>query len=190
MAKIGLKYFRYSILTENQDGTHSYNGAKTPGKAISCSVSVTSNSAKLRADDEDAEVCTDFSGGSVSAGIDRDDLQTQADLLGHTLTNGKLVRNANDAAPYVGWARIITLLRDGVKKYKTEILYKVKFAEPNQEDQTKQESIAFNTSSLEGQLGTLANGDWSDAKIWDNYDDAMEYITDTFAAPAVSGGGT
>jgi phi13 family phage major tail protein len=190
MAKIGLKNFRYAILTENQNGTHTYGGAKIPGKAISCSVSITSNSAKLRADDEDAEVCTDFSGGSVSVGIDRDDLQTQADLLGHTLTNGNLVRNANDAAPYVGFGRVITLLRDGVKKYKTEILYKVKFAEPNQEEQTKQESVSFNTSTLEGQIGTLANGDWSDAQIWDDFDDAMEHITDTFAAPASSGTGT
>lgn len=51
MAKIGLTNFRYGILTEAQDGTPSYGGAKTPGAAVSCNVEVTNNDAKLYAND-------------------------------------------------------------------------------------------------------------------------------------------
>lgn len=188
MAKIGLKYFKFSVLTENQDGTHSYAGAQSPGKAISCSVQVNNNTAKLRADDEDAEVDSSFSGGTVSLGVDRDDLSTQSTLLGHTLSDGVMTRNANDTAPYVGVGRIISLLRDGAKKYKTEILYKVKFGEPNQEDNTKQETVSFGTSTLEGQIGTLANGDWSDTKIHDTLSAAQTYIDTAFAAPTTNSG--
>ena len=55
MAKIGLKNFRYSVLTEASDGTPSYAGAKTPAKAVSCSVSISNNEAELYADDGLAE---------------------------------------------------------------------------------------------------------------------------------------
>ena len=51
MAKIGLNNFRYGILTEASDGTPSYGAAKTPGKAISCKVSITNNDATLYGDD-------------------------------------------------------------------------------------------------------------------------------------------
>lgn len=51
MAKIGLNNFRYGLLTENPDGTASYAGTHKPAKAVSCSVSITSNSATLYADD-------------------------------------------------------------------------------------------------------------------------------------------
>ena len=47
MAKIGLSNFRYSILTESADGTPSYDGAKTPGKAISCNVEISNISSTL-----------------------------------------------------------------------------------------------------------------------------------------------
>ena len=56
MAKIGLNNFRYAILTEASDGTPTYDGAKKPAKAISCSVSITNNDAKLFADDALAEI--------------------------------------------------------------------------------------------------------------------------------------
>lgn len=189
MAKIGLKNFRYSVLTENQDGTHSYAGASIPGKAVSCSVSLNTNVAKLRADDTDAEVDATVTGGTVSMGVDRDDLTTQADILGHTLSDGLLVRKDSDVAPYVGVGRIITLLRDGAKKFKTEVIYKVKFAEPNQEDQTKQETTAFGTTTYEGQIGFLADGSWSETKIHDTFSAANTYLATVFAAPS-SGTGT
>ena len=112
MAKIGLNNFRYAVLTEASDGTPSYDGAKTPAKAISCSVSITSNSQSLYADDAIAETDTSFQSGTVSIGIDDEDQATLATLLGHTVeSGGNMVRNANDVAPYVGFGRIIQRVR-------------------------------------------------------------------------------
>lgn len=184
MAKIGLNNFRYSVLTEAADGTPSYAGAVKPAKAVSCSVSVDNNDAKLFADDALAESDTSFAGGSVTMGIDEDDLTTMAALLGHTISEGEMVRNAEDVAPYVGLGRVVTKMVNGAYKYKVEILYKVKFAEPSQENNTKGESIEFGTTEIEGTVNALANGDWSKAKQFDTKEAAIEYLEAAFAKKA------
>ena len=181
MAKIGLKNFFYGLLTEAPDGTPTYGVAKKPGKAITCNVSITNNSAKLFADDVLAESDTQFQSGTVTIGIDDEDLETQAELLGHTVTDGVIVRNANDAAPYVGMGRVITKMINGVIKYKVEFLKKVKFAEPSQTDNTKGESIEFGTIELTGDIAMLANGDWSAAKTFDTRADADAYLASFFS---------
>jgi len=182
MAKIGLNNFRYSLLTEAADGTPSYNGAKKPAKAVSCSVSITNNSASLYADDVLAESDTSFQSGTVSMGIDDEDMETMAELLGHTVSEGVMVRNASDVAPYVGLGRVVVKLVGGVHKYKVEFLHKVKFSEPSQEDNTKGESLEFGTSTLEGVVATLANGDWSKAKTFDTQAEAITYLESLMAA--------
>lgn len=187
MARIGLKYFRYSILTEGTDGTPSYNGAKTPGKAVSCNVSITNNSATLYADDTLVESDTSFSNGTVTMVIDEDDLQTMATLLGHTITEeGVMTRSSSDVAPYVGLGRIVVKLVNNVKKYKVEFLYKVKFSEPSQENQTKGESVEFATTSVEGQVAALKNGNWSVAQTFTNEADALTYLEGLMAAATVN----
>ena len=110
MAQVGLNNFRYAKLTEAQDGTATYDGAKKPAKAVSFSTSITNNDAKLFADDGLAESDTSFQSGTCTMGIDRFDNETQADLLGHTLgEDGELVKNVNDVAPYVAVGRVVTL---------------------------------------------------------------------------------
>lgn len=186
MAKIGLDNFLYAPLTEETDGTATYGTPKKPGKAISCSVSITNNSATLYADDALAESDTSFQSGSVTMGIDRDDLETQAELLGHTVTDGAIVRNAKDFAPYVGLGRIVTMMVSGAYKYKVEFLNKVKFSEPSQDDTTKGESLEFGTVEIEGIVSTLANGDWSTAQTFDNRADAVTFLNGLFT-PATGG---
>lgn len=184
MAKIGLNNFRYGILTEASDGTPSYSGAHKPAKAISCNVSVTNNEAKLYADDMLAESDTSFAGGTVEIGIDEEDVQTMADLLGHTVSGeGEMVRNSSDEAKYVGLGRVITKMVNGNYKYKAEFLYKVKFSEPSQENQTKGESVEFSTSTLSGILSALTNGDWSKTQTFDTKDEAIEYIETLLGSP-------
>ncbi len=183
MANIGLKYFKYAILTENPDGTHSYGNGKKPAKAVSCSVSITNNNVNLYADDAVAESDTGFQTGTMTLGIDDEDQTVQAELLGHTVTEGEMVRKSTDTAPYVGVGRIITKVVGGVRKYKAEVVNKVKFSEPSQDDQTKGENIEFRTSTIEGTISTLADGTWSQTKTFTTYDDAEDYIDGIFTAP-------
>ena len=182
MAKIGLSNFRYSILTEASDGTPSYNGAKTPGKAISCNVEISNNSASLYADDVLSESDTSFAGGTVTMGIDEDDLETMAELLGHTYSDSEIIRNANDTAPYVGLGRVVTKMVNNVVKYKVEFLYKVKFSEPSAENNTKGESVEFATTEIEGTVAALKNGKWSIAKTFATKSEAMTYLNELMEA--------
>lgn len=177
MAKIGLNSFRYGILTEAEDGKASYSGAKIPGKAISCNVEVETNEAELYADDMLAESDKTFNKATVTIGIDNDDMETMAELLGHTYSEeAGMVRNANDMAPYVGLGRVITKIVDGARKFKVEFLYKVKFAEPSQENTTKGESVEFGTIEMEGTASTLESGDWSVTKEFGTKAEAITYL--------------
>lgn len=186
MPKIGLTNFRYAVLTEGTDGTPTYDGAKTPGKAISCTVSITNNSAMLYADDVLAESDTSFQSGTVAMGIDEDDQTTMATLLGHTVSDGQIIRSADDTAPYVGVGRVVTAMVNGAYKYKAEFLYKVKFSEPSAENNTKGESVEFSTTEIEGTVAALKNGKWSVAKSFDSKSDAISFLEGLMAAPTTS----
>lgn len=177
MAKIGLNNFRYAKLTEAEDGTPSYDGAKKPARAISCKVDISNNEATLYADDVLAESDSSFNSGTVSIGIDEDDDELMADLLGHTISeDGEMTRNAEDTPPYVGFGRILTKMVNGVRKYKVEFIYKVKFKEPSQEDDTKGEKLEFKTPTLEGTISTLANGAWSKTQTFTTKAEAVTYL--------------
>ena len=177
MAKIGLTNFRYGVLTEATDGTPTYGGPLTPGKAVSCTVDITNNDASLYADDALAESDTSFAGGTVTMGLDEADLTTMANLLGHNLTSGGIMtRSVDDVAPYVGLGRIVTKMVSNTQKYKVEFLYKVKFSEPSQDNQTKGESVEFSTIELQGTVAALANGNWSVTEEFSSKEAAVTYL--------------
>lgn len=177
MALIGLNSFRYSVLTEASDGTPSYAGAQTPGKAVSCTFSPNNSEGKLYADDTLAEYASLFAGGTVTMGIDDEDLETMATLLGHTITSGgQMTRKDNDVAPYVGLGRIVTKMVGGTYVYKVEFLYKVKFKEPEQSNNTKGESVEFATTSIEGNVAALANHKWSESQEFTSQADALSFL--------------
>lgn len=99
---------------------------------------ISNNSATLYAHDTLAESDTSFQSGTVTIGIDEDDLQTMAPLLGYTVTEeGIMRRNAKDMAPHVGLGRFETKMVNRVYRYNVKFLYKVKFAEPSAENTTK-----------------------------------------------------
>lgn len=180
MAKIGLQNFLYGILTEGQNGTATYGAGLKPGKAISCNVSVSNNDAKLYADDALAESDTTFQSGTISLVVDNTDITTQATLLGHTETDGEMVKVATDIAPYVGLGRIVTKIVNGAYQYKVEFLSKVKFSEPSQEENTRGESVEFGTTTLEGIVATLPDGTWSKSQTFETMAEAKTYLNGLF----------
>ena len=189
MAKIGLTNFWYSKLTEADDGTPSYDGATRFGKAISASVSISNNSAMLYADDSLAESDTSFQSGTMTLGVDEDADTVFADVLGHEISEtGEVTKNAEDTAPWVGVGRVITKMVNGVYKYKAVIIYKVKFSEPSDDEETKGESIEFSTPEIEGTIATLANGNWCLTKTFTTKSEAVAWIGSIFgpAEPAES----
>ena len=187
MANIGLTNIWFSNLTEAQDGTATYDGAKNLGKAVSCSVSITNNEAKLYGDDSLAESDTSFASGTITLGVTDDDDSIFAPLLGHSIDQetNEVIKTSNDTAPYVGVGRIVTKMVNGSYKYKVEFLYKVKFSEPSKDESTKGESIEFSTPSIEGLVSSLddVNGTWSKSKTFDVKSDALTYLKGLMNAP-------
>ena len=187
MALIGLNNFWYSKLTEAQDGTPTYDGAKSFGKAVSCSVSITNNSAKLFADDALAESDTSFQSGTVTLGVDDNREATFADILGHSIdASGEVTYNTNDVAPWVALGRIVVKMVNNVRLYKAMILYKVKFAEPSEDENTQGESLEFSTPSIEGTIAQLANGKWKTAKTFSTKAEALAFIQSVFGNGTVT----
>lgn len=187
MAKIGLTNLWWGKLTEDSDGTPSYAGAQTFGKAVSTKVDVTNNDATLYAEDTLAESDKTFNSAKVTLGVADDDDAVFAPILGHKVNGvdggkGEMVRNANDAAPYIGLGRVITKMVNGKMAYKGEFLYKVKFSEPSQDDQTKGEKVDFKTPEIEGTASSLANGDWSAAQTFSTKEEAVAWVKGKLAA--------
>lgn len=186
MAQIGLTNLWYGILTEGADGTPSYGGAKSFGKAVSAKVDVSTNDATLYADDALAESDSSFQSAKVTLGVADDDMTVFAEILGHkvAVSGGEMVRSADDAAPWIGLGRVVTKVKDGKRQYKGEFLYKCKFSEPSQEDETKSESVDFSTPEIEGTAAALANGDWSAAQTFDTKEAAVAWVKGKLTAKA------
>ena len=184
MANIGLTNLWYSMLTETKNELTGYiepvyDGVRTLGKAVSCAVEITSNTAKLYGDDTLAESDTSFASGKITLGVTDDDEEIFAPLLGHELDlDGSVIRGAQDTAPYVGVGRVITKMVNGVYKYKAELIYKAKFSEPNKDEKTKGESVEFGTPTIAGDISAIENekNSWSCAKTFDTKAEALAYI--------------
>lgn len=187
MANVGLSNIWFSELTEGSDGTATYAGARQLAKAVSCSVDITNNDAKLYADDVLAESDTSFASGNISLTVDDDPDEVFAPLLGHDYdeTTNVVTKTSNDTAPYVGIGRILTKMVGGHYKYKVSFLYKVKFAEPSADENTKNENIEFATPTIEGIISSLAdiNGTWGISKTFDSKADALTYLKGLMAEP-------
>lgn len=177
MAKIGLRNFYFSVATvDPSTGALTYSGATKPGKAISFTFEPNVSSASLYADDALAESDTSVNGGTCTMGIDRDDPTTMAALLGHQVSDGIVTSNVDDAAPYVGLARIVTLMQDGALKYRASFLTKVKFQEPSADNSTKGETTEFGTYEIEGTVSPNADGVWRMEQIFDTQAEADTWI--------------
>ena len=186
MAKIGLNNFRYAIATIASDGTITYGGAKKPAKAISFNFTPNKSDASLYADDFLAESDTQVTGGTCTMGIDRLDDITMADLLGHSVSNGEVISSTNDVAPYVGLGRVVRLMQDGQQKFRATFFAKVKFSEPNEDNNTKGESVSFETYQIEGAVAIPDDGVWRRSEIFNTQAEAIAYLEGLMNATATA----
>lgn len=146
--QVGVKDLYYAILnTDSETGGVSYGTPVKMAKAINVQISPTTNTETLYADDAPSEIATAL--GEISVEINADDLplDVQAALLGHTVTNGILVKNVNDNAPYVA-VGFRSVKSNG--KYRFIWMLKGKFTTPEQEYQTKEASPSFQTPTISG----------------------------------------
>lgn len=171
MARIGMRYPKYATVTVtmNANGTESetYGTVKVMGKAISASSTINFTSSDLYADDGKAESVREFTGGTLNINTDDVEAAILAELCGATAdNNGNVDYGADDTAPYVRFGYVRKRIKAGVAQYGGIIYTRVKFAPPNEEDNTKGESITFGTPTLAGDVMKDASGKWKKTSAW------------------------
>lgn len=168
MAKIGLQYPIFSPLTETESAV-SYGSGVVVGSAISISTSINVAEVKLYGDDKVAEEDKSFDSGTLTANITHLSQENRALLLGHTLQSAgidghpeimEVVSKDDDEGIYGGFGFYGKEKVNGVYKYHAYWLTKVKFKEPNEELETKGETTAFQTPTLEGDIHRDVTGVW------------------------------
>ena len=148
MATIGLDKLFYAKITEDEKGEETY-GTPTPlAKAMKADLTIELAEASLFADDGEAENVKVFKSGKLSLGVDDIGVEAAQDLTGASVDkNGVLISADNDLTPYVavGFRAL-----KGNGKYRYFWLYRVRFAAPSTNLQTKGDSITFQTPTIEG----------------------------------------
>lgn len=149
MATIGLRDVYYALLTSDPvSGSPTYETPVRIAGAISANVNPNASSATLFADDGPYDTAATIGEISLELNMADLDLATQAVLLGHTLgSDGVLKCKAGDVPPWVA-VGFRTLKSNG--HYRYYWLNKGKFALPEDDLQTKGDSIEFQTPTISG----------------------------------------
>jgi phi13 family phage major tail protein len=138
----------YAKITENDDGYETYGTPIKLAQAMKADLSVELAEAVLYADDHAAYVIKDFKSGKLSLGVDDIGTTAAQDLTGAVLDdNGVLVSSGeNEGTPVAIGFR--ALKPNG--KYRYFWIFRVKFGVPSTSLQTKGDSIAFSSPTIEG----------------------------------------
>lgn len=150
MATIGLRdiYF-FPLLTDTEEETTYDEGVKI-GKAMLANVQPQFNSADLRADDGVAE--TVDARGVTNVSVQTDDMskKSQSVVLGKKINDdGVLIDSEDDRPPY-GALAFKSEKANGA--YRFVVLYKGRFTPPESNYETKQETPAFQTPTINGRF--------------------------------------
>lgn len=181
MAKKGLRYVAFGKWAS--DGTYTASQGKYLSPAASLSGSLNTSDVKDYGDDRVVETDNSVTGGTLTVELNNDDDEMYTYLLGATTggtSDAKIVSNADDVSPYVG----VGCVGKSGSMWVAKIYLKVQFAEPADENATKEENVAFNHISLEGDILTQENGEWRWRKSFETLDAAKSWINTTLCVTA------
>ena len=191
MATIGLRDVHYAVLkTDTKEGA-TYEAPVLLTGAIAANVNPNTNSATLFADDGPYDSATTL--GEIELELNMADIPAKhaAAMLGHTNKNGVLIKKASDQPPYlaIGYR---SLKSNGAYRYTW--LYKGKFTDGEQANNTKGDSIEYQTPTITGAFVKRDFDDMWQAEV-DSDDTALgegtQIITNWFTAvyePAAQSG--
>ena len=155
--RIGCDNLVYALMKTEDTATTAptYDTVKNAPGVISVNINPNSSQETLFADDGPMETATTL--GKIDVEINKAELTTEnkADLLGHEIdTNGGIVYGDSDVPPWVAIG-FRTLKSNG--NYRYVWLYKGKFTDPEDNNETKGDSINFQTDTIKGQFVKLNN---------------------------------
>lgn len=153
--RIGCDNLVYAIMkTEDTAETAPvYDTPKPAPGVMSININPNASQETLFADDGPMETATTL--GKIDVEIQKNELTTEnkADLLGHTIdSKGALVYGDSDVPPFVAIG-FRSLKSNG--NYRYVWLYKGKFTDPEDQNETKGDSINFQADTIKGQFVKL-----------------------------------
>lgn len=167
---VGLRDLHYALLQQDDNSGVAYSAPVKITGAVQANINPNASVETLFADDGPME--TAASTGQISLEMIAADfpLDVQAVLLGHTIENGRLKRKAGDVPPWVAIG-FKSLKSNG--KYRFVWLLKGKFQQPEQNHETKGDSINFQTPTL---VGSFVKRDYDDEWIHQSDEDMATYV--------------
>ncbi|PRT35502.1 major tail protein [Bacillus wiedmannii] len=158
MALVGLKDLHYSKVKTDDKTALVHDEVKNIIGAINASIKPKTSSETLYADDGPADTVSSL--GEVEVEFEAQDLplEVQADILGHTIKSGVLIKNASDIAPYIALG--FRALKS-TNKYRYIWMLKGRFELVEESYETKGDKVNFQTPKIKGSfIKTDNNGDW------------------------------
>lgn len=192
--RIGCDHLVYvpMITEDTPEKAPTYGTVTAAPGVMSLNINPNGSQETLFADDGPMETAATL--GRIEVEIQKNELTTQnkADLLGHQIdANGGLVYGDSDIAPWVAIG-FRTLKSNG--NYRYVWLYKGKFTEPEDNNETKGDSINFQADTINGQFTKLMysyNVNGKTVRPWkyeldQDFDEADEsVISSWFTAPVL-----
>lgn len=153
--RIGCDNLVYALMTTEDTATEApqYGAVKPATGVMHVNINPNASQETLFADDGPMESATTL--GKIDVEIQKNELtpENKADLLGHTLdADGGLVYGDSDVPPYVAIG-FRSLKSNG--NYRYVWLYKGKFVDPEDNNETKGDGINFQTDTIKGQFVKL-----------------------------------
>lgn len=177
--RIGLSDLTAWVLETDDKTTLSYKAPFKVAPAVSASISPNTSDDSFYADD--TALVSNQTVSSITIELETADIKDEviAQLLGLEVdANGVVLDNSNKVAPKVALG-FRSLKSNG--KYKYVVLYKGSFGIGEDEYQTKEDSISFQTSKLTGTFfPTVHNGNWRASVNEDSEAVKPEVITNWF----------
>lgn len=155
--RIGCDHLVYALMTTEDTATSApvYDAVKSAPGVMSVNINPNASQETLFADDGPMETATTL--GKIDVEIKKNELTTEnkADLLGHQVDgSGGIVYGDSDVPPFVAIG-FRTLKSNG--NYRHVWLYKGKFTDPEDQNETKGDSINFQADTIKGQFVKLNN---------------------------------
>jgi len=178
MATIGLKDIYFAPILEDNENKTTYDEPIRIGRAMQANIQPQYNFADLRADDGVAETAEARGVTTVTVGVDDIDKEGQAIIFGMEInSDGVLIDSQDDRPPY-GALMFRSEKANGAYRY--VVLYKGKFTPPEKEYETKQETPAFQTPTIEGRFLDRRSDGKRGAEVDEDDDDINESIIDNW----------
>ena len=171
MAKTGVSKLYFGKWDETNN---KYSECKWISHVAQANFAPTKADGKDYGDNKVVDSESTVTGGTMSLEMNEDDEQIYIWILGHQQSvSGEITEsNINDEAPLIGTG----FVGKSGRKWKGKVYHRFRYSEPDDDNQTRQETTTFGHLTLEGELIIPDNGTWREVKVFDTEAAAETWI--------------